>query len=81
MNGDKRSVSYTQAAAGAPTYMGCQYITGLVRKMVLVNSGFYRKTNFFLNKLQFWHPPQNVHQPCLRTENLKEYWFYVAPNN
>jgi len=58
MNGNKHSVSYTQgwkkgwasqAAAGAPTYMGCQYITGIVRKMVLVNSGFYRKTKFFLN--------------------------------
>jgi hypothetical protein len=52
MNVDKHSVSYTlgwmtgwasQAAAGAPTYMGCQYITGILRKMVLVNSDFYKK--------------------------------------
>jgi len=58
MNGDKHSVSYTQGwmkgwaiqvAAGATTYMRCQYITGIVRKMVLVHSGFYRKTKFFLN--------------------------------
>jgi len=58
MNGKKHSVSYTQgwmkgwvsqAAAGAPTCMGCQYVTGIIRKMVLVNSDFYRKTNFFLN--------------------------------
>jgi hypothetical protein len=58
MNGDKHSVSYiqgwlkgcvSQAAARAPTFMGCQYITGIVWKMVLVNSGLYRKVNFFLN--------------------------------
>jgi len=55
----------------APTYEGCQEVTGVIGNMVLVNSGFYTRKNFSENYPQFGHAcPQNFASPVNSLKKL-----------
>ena len=56
---------------GAPTYKGRQDVTGIIWNMVLVNSGFHMRKNFFENYPPFGHAPsRRFASPVLNWELL-----------
>jgi hypothetical protein len=56
-------------------------VNGILKNMVLQNSGFHRYKNFCKNYQKFGHAsPQKVGQPCSRLTTFKECQFEGAPN-
>ena len=51
-------------------------VTGIIRNMMLVNSGFHTRKNFSVNYLQFWvRALRKFRQPYPRPKKFKEYRF------
>jgi hypothetical protein len=63
-------------------YEGHRDVTGIIVKMVLVNSGFHTHTQKFLRKLStIWaRTLKDIRQPSPRPKKFKEYKFERAPN-
>jgi hypothetical protein len=56
---------------GAPTYIGCSHVTGVICNMTLVNSAFHAQQNFSENYPQFGHVPSKERQPFPRPKIFK----------